>query len=233
MDANDGPVNREDGANLFQPDEVVRPGQTFAPAPMTASNPEPEMTVAASAPEPAAASPDAAIVAQPKPETAAQIDQPYEIQGKDSISWTASEFIGHTKTAGWYMLLGLAGIIIGAVVWLLTRDMFVSSMVVAGILLLGFYAARQPREERYIIDNHGLVIGRHQYSYGDFRSFAIAAEGAFLSIQLMPLKRFAMDITIYFDPQNADQIVDLLSQYLPLEEPRTSLTDSLMRRIHF
>lgn len=150
-----------------------------------------------------------------------------------SVTWTASEFVTHAKTAGWYGLLGLAAVLIAAIAWLLTRDFFPTIMVAVSILMLGIYAARKPRQQSYELDSRGLTIGGRYYSFHEFRSFAVVPDGAFLSIELTPLKRFATYTTIYFDPKDEDKIIGFLAGKLPMEEPHANLADNLMRRIHF
>ena len=149
------------------------------------------------------------------------------------ISWTASEYITHQKTAGWYALLALTAILIAAVTWLLTRDFFPTTTVVVCLVLLGIYAARKPQEQRYALGDSGFTIGARYHPYAEFRSFAVVPEGAFSSIELTPHKRFAMYTTIYYDPQDEEQIVDLISSHLPLVDPTSNMADNLMRRIHF
>lgn len=149
------------------------------------------------------------------------------------VSWTASEFIAHHKSAGWYSLLGLAALIVAAVVWLLTKDVFSSSLVFIGVLLLGVYGAHKPRELTYAVDDLGITIGRTHHSFGEFRSFSVLSEGAFSSIELVPLKRFAMYTTVYFEPVDEDKIIKVLNTHLPMEKPRNDLVEQLMHRIRF
>ena len=151
----------------------------------------------------------------------------------DGVTWTASEFIAHHKSAGWYALLGLAALIVAAVVWLLTKDVFSSSLVFIGVLLLGVYGGHKPRELTYTLDDLGITIGRIHHSFGEFRSFSVVSEGAFASIELVPLKRFAMYTTVYFEPVDEDKIIKVLNTHLPMEKPRNDLVEQLMHRIRF
>lgn len=150
-----------------------------------------------------------------------------------AVTWTASEYITHSKSTGWYMALAAATVVIAAIIWLITRDFFPTTMVAIALLLLGIYAGRKPHEQSYALDTNGLTIGGRHYMFHDFRSFSVIREGAFPSIELTPLKRFAMYVTVYFDPKDEDNIAQLLSAHLPMEEPHANFTDSLMRQIRF
>lgn len=150
-----------------------------------------------------------------------------------AISWTASEFVAHQKSGGWYGLLAAGAFVVAVLIWLLTKDIVSAIVILVAALALGIFGARQPRELEYRLDDHGLTIGHKQFAYGNFRSFAVMREGAFSSIVFMPLKRFAPLTTIYYDPNDEAKIVDLLSDRLPLEERQHDPIDRLMWRIRF
>ncbi|PIZ63306.1 hypothetical protein COY17_00815 [Candidatus Saccharibacteria bacterium CG_4_10_14_0_2_um_filter_52_9] len=161
----------------------------------------------------------------PQPETPVQADS--------SISWTASEFVAHHKSAGWYGLLALAAAGIAGLILFITHDGISVAVVIVAALLLAVYAARQPRQLQYRLDGQGIIIGDKHYGYHEFRSFSVLPEGAFSSIVFMPLKRFAPPISIYYAPEDEDGILNLLSERLPFEQARRDAVDSLMRRIRF
>ncbi|HEY1063702.1 MAG TPA: hypothetical protein VGE30_00195 [Candidatus Saccharimonadales bacterium] len=150
-----------------------------------------------------------------------------------AISWTASEFVAHQKSGGWYGMLGVGAFLAALIIWFITKDMVSAVVILLAALAFGVFAARQPRELSYRLDDHGLTIGPRQYAYGNFRSFAIMREGAFASIVFAPLKRFAPLTTIYYDPNDEAKIVDLLSDRLPMEERKHDPIERLMWRIRF
>lgn len=150
-----------------------------------------------------------------------------------AISWSASEFVAHDKTPGWYALLLITAGVFAVGVYLLTKDMVSAGVVVVAAIILAVFASHKPREQRYILDDQGIVVGQRRYDYDDYKSFAVTSEGAFSSLVFMPLKRFAVPLTIYYAPEDEERIVSLLSERLPLEEHRLDAVDNLMRRIRF
>ena len=63
----------------------------------------------------------------------------------------------------------------------------------------------------------GITVGdKHLHARG-FRSFAIIEDGAMVSVQLLPQKRFMVPISVYLDPTQADDIIDAIGEYLPFE----------------
>lgn len=162
--------------------------------------------------------------------------QPPESQissdGSD-ISWTASEFVSHEKSAGWYGTLALVAAIIASMVYLTTRDMISTVVVIVAALAFAVIAGRKPRQLQYQLNRSGILIGNKQFHYGMFKSFSVVPEGAFSSIILRPLRRFAPLTTIYYAPDDEERIIGLISEHLPLEEYKPDAVDNMMRRIRF
>ena len=163
----------------------------------------------------------------------AEVSDEPNTDGNQDITWTASEFVAHEKSAGWYFALIIVTIIIAALVFLVTKDKISVGVVVTAGLLLGVYGSHKPRQLEYKIDQSGVSIGGKYYGYHEFRSFSVAPEGAFAGITFAPLKRFAVPITIYYVPADEDKIVTILSAQLPFEEHRADAVDTLMRHIRF
>lgn len=156
-----------------------------------------------------------------------------ELQDPGTITWTASEFIAHQKSTAWYVSLSVGAVAGAGLAWFITKDFVPPVVVVIGALLFGFYAGHKPRQMSYSLDDRGLMVGGRFLPFSEFRSFSVVPEGAFASIELAPLKRFATVTTIYFDPADEDKIVSLLAAHLPMEEVQQDSVDQLMRRIRF
>jgi hypothetical protein len=161
-------------------------------------------------------------------------DDAPQTAGEDQVvSWTASEFVAHEKSAGWYGGLIIAALLLSALVFLITRDAVSVGVVIVAALLLSVYAAHQPRQLEYRIDRRGIAIGSKYRTYDEFKSFSIVPEGAFSSIVFIPLKRFGPALTIYYDPADEEKILAVLANQLPFDQARRDMVDSLMRRIRF
>jgi hypothetical protein len=158
---------------------------------------------------------------------------PPPLTRSQDISWTASEFVAHNKGFNWYALLVLAAIAFAMVIWLLTRDFISVAVIVIVAILLGVAATRKPRVLEYHLDNEGLEIAGKFYPYVEFRSFSIMQEGAFSSIMLIPMRRFAPPISIYYSPDDEEEIVNVISMHLPHEERGRDMADRIAKRIRF
>jgi hypothetical protein len=151
----------------------------------------------------------------------------------NAIEWTASEFIAHDKGISWYLILAGLTLVVSAVLYLFTRDFVSIAAVVALAAILGVAASRKPRIVAYRIDRGGLTVGKQFHPYGNFKSFAVIDEGAFASITLLPLKRFNLPLSLYFSPEDEQEIMDVLAKHLPVQPGALDSVDRLMRNLHF
>lgn len=149
------------------------------------------------------------------------------------VSWTASEFIAHHKSTGWYALLALCAGLVAAAVYFLTKDEISTAMVALVSVGLAIFGARKPRVLNFQVDESGVTIGKNFYGYEQFRSFSIIDEDAVNSIYLTPLKRFMPGLTIYYAAKDEQRIIETISTFLPHEERTPDFIDNLMRKIRF
>ncbi len=229
------------------PGQVITPGgnQTASPSPVTTTN----ATAPVETPKPPVISPNLPA-AMPPPGTIQSVPTTLPVESSPTtqtgstnetttdeageiVSWQASEFIAHEKTAGWYLLLMLAAIVVAGIVYGLTRDKISSAVVVIVAIVLGIVGARKPKQIEYQLDQSGVNIGQKHLLYDQFHSFSVIPEGAFSSVVLRPQKRFAPLTAIYYAPDDEPKIVKLLTKHLPLEEGKLDPFDRFMHHIRF
>jgi len=159
-------------------------------------------------------------------------DEPVD-EGEVEVSWTASEFIAHEKTPTWYGVLAIVAIVGAALAYLISRDWVAVAAILVCAGMFGYVAARAPRQLEFVITTTGVGIGPKFYPFKKFRSYSVVDEGAFASIDFMPLKRFDMPISVYYDPEHEDKIMQILSQHLAIDQHKRTMLDGLMHRIRF
>ena len=151
----------------------------------------------------------------------------------DEISWEASEYIHHPKNPMWYVVF-IVGItaFMGGMFYVL-RDIL--SLVVIGLMAISLlvFANRPPRVLRYRVTHEGIDVGERHYAFDSFRSFSVMHDGGVDSILVDPLQRFMPPITMYFAPEDGQQIVDILSLYLPHQDKQPDIVDQLARKLRF
>ena len=203
-----------------------QPGWVFKPGDQQEASPE------------TAVSKEAPIAAAPTPQA---VDAPMDTaaapnlsrSGSPLVTWTASEYIANPKSPGWFGALGMASLLLAIIVFIVTRDLISSFVIVILGAILGIFAARQPHVLTYAVDNTGLHIGEKFYPYASFKSFYVMADQALSYISLLPLRRFMPPLTIHYDPADEDKIASTLAEYLPYENHKPDIVENISRRIRF
>lgn len=146
----------------------------------------------------------------------------------DTISWDAEEYIVRDKTSWWYVGLVVVGLVLsGIAIWFQAWTFL--AVVILSVVALMVYAMRPPRILHYTLDSSGLQEGEKLYSYDDFKGFGILNEGNNFAIVLMPRKRFAVKVTVYFPQSQGEKIVDAFGSRLPMEEVKPDMLDKLIK----
>jgi hypothetical protein len=219
-----------------QPGAVIAPGATppsaQAPTEPAPDVPETPTPLQDPSPTPAEEAPEPPEQPQPAAPASPEDGQPADDSGQ-SVTWTASEFVAHDKSGGWYISLLAGTLVLAVLFFFLTKSLVTVAVVAVSGLLLGIYGARQPRQLEYRLDNRGVDVGPKHHGYDEFRSFSVVPEGAFESIVFMPLKRFAVPTTVYYAADDESKILAILTDQLPFEEHRGDAVESLMRHIRF
>jgi hypothetical protein len=148
----------------------------------------------------------------------------------ENLTWTAKEFIEHERGGGWYAMLILATMLVAGALYLVTKDFFGSGTILAVGVATAAYVSHKPKELIYEISSLGVKIGDKQYGYGLFKSFSVIHEGQHSSISLESIKKFMPPMTLYFPPENEDQIANAIGNHLPLEKREQNITERLAHR---
>ena len=149
------------------------------------------------------------------------------------VSWTGSEFIANHKDSKWFLSFFTVLVLAVGLIFVATKD-YVSTISVAVVgILFAFLANRKPRQLAYKIDNSGINIGSKFYPFDQFKSFSLAQDGAIGYVNLMPLKRFMPDLSVYFPPKETEKVVGILSDHLPHNEDDERQIDKLAKHLRF
>lgn len=214
----------QDNQQPNNPGWVFKPGDEHTPQPDLPSVQSQPVQEATAIPQPTAPLPAQG------PATVMSSDMQHE---GAHITWTASEYIANPKNTGWFALLAASSLVLAVVVYLLTKDIVSTVVIVVLGVLVGTFAARQPRTLQYEIDDKGVHIGGKLYPYAGFKAFSLADEHATRFISLLPLRRFMPPLVVHYAAEDEQTIADVLASYLPYEEHKTDIVDSITRRVRF
>lgn len=151
----------------------------------------------------------------------------------ETLQWTASEYVAHQKTIGWYLVFGGGSVLLALVIYFATRSLFSSFVVIIACVCIAVFGARQPRQIPYEIGYRGIKVADRVFPYSQFKSFSLVPEGAIYTIWLRSLKKFMPTVALYFAPEDAEKIIEALSHYLPHEDRQPDAIDRATQRFRF
>lgn len=147
-----------------------------------------------------------------------------------NVSWEAQEYVQHDKNAGWYVALIFVGLLLVLLsVWL--QWWTFTALIILSVVALMMYAMRPPRVLNYSLTKEGLKEGEKLYKYEEFKSFGILKDDKRFAIVLMPRKRFAVAVTVYFPEADGEKIVDMFGMRLPMEEVKLDFLDKVVKKL--
>ncbi len=168
------------------------------------------------------------------PEDAEMVEEPSSRQSDNSepITWNAEEYIHQDKSPLWFVLFSIAVIGLIAVDVFFLKSWTFSALVIVMAVAVVVFSRRPPRTITYALSgSQGLYVGERLHHFDEFKAFGILKDGPHNSIMLIPTKRFAPGVSVYFPDEAGEQIVDLLGQRLPMENLKLDIIDVLVRKL--
>ena len=148
------------------------------------------------------------------------------------ITWTAQEYIHLYRSPVWFILFVLVVLALVAVDVFLLKSWTFSVLVIVMAVAIVIYIRRPPRSLTYALSPaQGLYVGERLYHFDDFRAFGLIQDGEHHSIMLIPRKRFAPGVSVYFPEEAGERIVDILGQQLPMENLKLDVVDVVVRKL--
>ncbi len=157
---------------------------------------------------------------------------PEDTPDNPPITWTAQEYVHIDKSPMWFVLFAVVVLGLIAVDFFLLRSYTFTALVIVMAVALIIYIRRPPRSLTYALSPvQGLYVGERLYTFDEFRAFGLIQDGEHHSIMLIPRKRFAPGVSVYFPDDAGERIVDILGQQLPMENLKLDLVDVVVRKL--
>lgn len=184
-------------------------------------------------PDPETESPDQQVVepSNDEPHPAEPAAQPVAPEEKP-VTWSAQEYVHLEKNNWWYVIFVIAVLGFVALDFFVLQSWTFSILVIVMAIALIIYIRRPPRTLTYALSaKQGLYVGERLYHFDEFKSFGLIRDGEHFSIMMIPRKRFAPGVSVYFPEEAGEQIVDVLGQRLPMEELKLDVIDVIVRKL--
>ena len=160
------------------------------------------------------------------------VDEPLSDDSQPPITWTAQEYVHIDKSPMWFVLFALVVLGLIALDVFLFQSWSFSVLVVVMAAAVIIYTRRPPRTLTYALSEaQGLHVGERLYHFDDFKAFGVIRDGEHHSIMLIPRKRFAPGVSVYFPEEAGERIVDILGRRLPMENLKLDFVDQVVRKL--
>jgi len=166
------------------------------------------------------------------PEEIIQQATPVVLPETAPVTWSAQEYVHLDRSPLWFVIFAI--IILGfiAIDFFFLKSWTFSVLVIVMAAAVIVYINRPPRILTYGLSaQQGLYIGEKLYHLNDFRAFGLIQDGEHNSIMLIPVKRFAPGVSVYFPEEAGEEIVDILGQRLPMENLKLDVVDVIVRKL--
>jgi len=148
------------------------------------------------------------------------------------VNWSAAEYIHVEKNGLWFLMFGIIAIALIASDIFLIKSYTFSALVAVIVVAVIVHAKRPPQMMQYALsEEQGLYVGQRLYHYSDFKSFGVVKDGDHQSIMLIPTKRFAPGVSVYFPEEMGEAIVDILGARLPMKPLKLDTIDIIVRKL--
>jgi hypothetical protein len=150
------------------------------------------------------------------------------------IRWTAPEFHYYDKDSRWHTILGVGTVIIVVIALLQRNFLFAIFAVIAG-LLLSTWGRKAPEIRTFTLTDKELQIsGGKSYAHDHSEGFTIIkAPNHPPELALKTKKRLHNWLHVIIPEALAEQIQELLLEYLPEVEYQETIGDKLGRLLRF
>ena len=152
----------------------------------------------------------------------------------EPLRWNAAEYNHMNKGFWWYLVFSFITVLLVMfdIFFLKTPLWTFSILVLVMAVALIIYAKRPPKELPYTLSSEqGLYIADRLYQFSEFKSFGIVHEENKMHIGLIPIKRFAPMVSVYFPEELGESLVEILGSKLPMQEIKIDIIDGLVRRL--
>ena len=155
-----------------------------------------------------------------------------------SLSWIGTDNSLRQRSSSWYGIWVAVFVTLAAtafmVHWFLGYWQFWSTLVLAIFIFVALIVAnRQTREVNYSLTKKDITINGKSYPLSDFRAFSVSNSDGTWMLNLIPVKKVALDFDIIIPAEQGERIVDVFGKLLPMEQSSHTLADRLTSALKF
>ena len=149
----------------------------------------------------------------------------------EPIAWQYKELSYGKKGVVWYVSFGVVAVALVLLAVFVFKSVTFAILVPIMSVAIIFLSMRPPSEIRYSISSKGIYVEDRLYDFSEFRAFGVVEDLDRQSIILLPVKRFSPAVTLYFDEDKGERIVDMLGVRLSIQDVKLDYMEKFIRLI--
>jgi hypothetical protein len=151
---------------------------------------------------------------------------------KVSLTWQAPEYNHYDRTPDWFWAVGIIAVSIAILAFVYHNALFgILILLSTGILV--FYTLREPDMVNYEINQRGVTVGKDLHPYLTIESFWVETRGGEPKVILKSKKNLMPYIIIPIHEESADDISDVLREFIEEKELQEPTSHKVMEYLGF
>jgi hypothetical protein len=142
------------------------------------------------------------------------------------IHWRGYEHQHIERSSDWFWALGVIAVS-AALIFILFNNFLFALLIVIAAVTLGILATKEPEIVDFVLSEKGLAIDDTFYPYDVIKAFWIEEHGESTTLLIDTLKALRPHLVIPVNDVSADDIRDMLKEFIEEEE----LSEPLSYRI--
>jgi hypothetical protein len=148
------------------------------------------------------------------------------------LTWEALEYEHTPRSSDWFWGLGIIAVG-GIILSIIFSNLLFGLVIAVGAVALGLHALRFPKTVRCEITDRGIALDTTLFPYSTLQSFWIQEHVLPNRLMLTSRKVAMPHIIILLDAVSADDVRDILSQYVHEEEVHETFSDRILELLGF
>ena len=149
-----------------------------------------------------------------------------------TITWTAPEYEHRERRPDWFWALGVIAVS-ASIAAIIFKNYLFAIFIILGTALLIFFSVRKPNIMEIEINEEGIQVEDTFYPHETIGSFWIDQSRENHKLLILSDRFFMPVITIPLENVSEEDIIDLLDNYLPLEELHEPFAHKFMEYLGF
>ncbi len=151
---------------------------------------------------------------------------------KLSLTWEAPEYNHYERSTDWFWAVGIIALSIIILSFIYNNALF-GILVLLSTAILIFYTLREPSIVNYEINNRGIVVGKDLHPYLTIDSFWVETRKGEPKIILKSKKAVMPYIVIPVHEESADDVAQVLREFLDEKELKEPSSHQVMEYLGF